>query len=208
MKKLLLALLPFALSGCVTAMIAGGTETAVVTAQERSVGNAIDDAGILLSIKSLYAKQDFKDLLANVEIKSVEGRVLLTGNVDKPDTQIEAVRLAWQVGGVKEVMNEVQVNDKSGIGNYARDVWISSQIRTRLVFEKGVRSINYSIITVNQVVYLMGIAQNEDELARTTQVASTTSYVQRVVSYVRMKDDPRRGYPLDEQRAWAPDTAR
>lgn len=183
-----------ALSGCIPALIGAGTETAVVVAQERSVGNAVDDTGILLKIKNLYAKQDYKDLLANVEIKVVEGRVLLTGNVDKPDSQIEAVRLAWQVDGVKEVMNEIQINDKAGIWNYTRDVWISTQIRSRLLITKDIRSINYSVITVNQVVYLTGIAQDQAELDRVTYVASTTNYVQRVVSYVRLKDDPRRGY--------------
>jgi len=181
-------------TGCVPLVLGGATETAVVAAQERSVGNAIDDAGIVIKIKNLYAHQDYKDLLANVEIKVVEGRVLLTGNVDKPDSQIEAVKLAWQVYGVKEVMNEVQINDKSGFWNYAKDVWISTQVRTRLLFGKDIHNINYSVITVNQVVYLMGIAQNQEELNRATNVASSTNYVQRVVSYVRLKDDPRRGY--------------
>ena len=182
----------FMLSGCVPLLVGAGTETAVVVAQERSVGNAMDDAGILIQLKNLYAKQDYKDLLANVEIKVVEGRVLLTGNVDKPDSQIEAVRLAWLVEGVKEVINEIQINDKAGFMNYARDLWISTQIKSRLIFAKDIRSINYSLITVNQVVYLMGIAQSQDELDKVTYIASTTSYVQRVVSYVRMKDDPRR----------------
>lgn len=193
-KLSVISLSVIALSGCVPLVIGGATETAVVVAQERSVGNAVDDAAIVLQIKNLYAKQDYKDLLANVEIKVVEGRVLLTGNVDKPDSQIEAVKLAWQIGGVKEVINEVQINDKSGFWNYAKDVWISTQVRTRLLFGKNIRNINYSVITVNQVVYLMGIAQNQEELNRATNVASATSYVQRVVSYVRLKDDPRRGY--------------
>ncbi|MEQ1704515.1 MAG: BON domain-containing protein [Rickettsiales bacterium] len=193
-KLSVISLSVIALSGCVPLVIGGATETAVVVAQERSVGNAVDDAAIVLQIKNLYAKQDYKDLLANVEIKVVEGRVLLTGNVDKPDSQIEAVKLAWQIGGVKEVINEVQINDKSGFWNYAKDVWISTQVRTRLLFGKNIRNINYSVITVNQVVYLMGIAQSQEELNRATNVASATSYVQRVVSYVRLKDDPRRGY--------------
>lgn len=191
-RILVVCLAPLLLGGCIAALLAGGTETAVVVAQERSVGGAVDDAGILIQIKNLYAKTDFKDLLVNVEVKSVEGRVLLTGNVDKTETQIEAVRLAWQVDGVREVINEIQVNDKSGIWNYARDVWISTQIRTRLVLEKGVRSINYSVITVNQVVYLTGIAQDRKELDKVTYIASTTNYVQRVVSYVRLKTDVKR----------------
>lgn len=193
-KLSVISLSVIALSGCVPLVIGGATETAVVVAQERSVGNAIDDTGIMLQIKNLYARQDYKDLLANVEIKVVEGRVLLTGNVDKPESQIEAVKLAWQVSSVKEVINEVQINDKSGFWNYTKDVWISTQVRTRLLFGKDIHNINYSVITVNQVVYLMGIAQNQEELNRATNVASSTSYVQRVVSYVRLKDDPRRGY--------------
>lgn len=181
------------LSGCVPLLIGAGTETAVVVAQERSVGNAVDDASIFVKIKNLYAKQQDKDMLKNVEVKVVEGRVLLTGNVDKPDSQIEAVRLAWQVDGVKEVINEIQSNDNAGIMNYTRDAWISNQIRVRLLATKNVRSLNYSVLTVNQVVYLMGIAQNQQELDAATHVASTTNYVQRVVSYVRLKDDPKRG---------------
>ena len=184
----------FAASGCIPLLIGGGAETAAVVSQERSTGNAVDDAGILLKLKNLFASanKDAGDMFLNVEIEVVEGRVLLTGNVDKPDSQIEAVKLAWKVEGVKEVINEIQINDKSGIWNYTKDLWISTQVKTRLIFGKDIRSINYSIITVNQVVYIMGIAQSEDELSRVTNVASTTSYVQRVVSYVRLKNDPRR----------------
>src|SRR5690349_19102634 len=118
-----------ALSGCWPVVFGAGAEGAAVVAQERSVGNAVDDAGILLKIKDKYAQTDYKDLLANVEIKVVEGRVLLTGNVDKPQSQIDAVRIAWMVAGVKEVINEIQINDKAGFANYAQDVWISTQIK-------------------------------------------------------------------------------
>lgn len=192
LKPLILSLIAISLSSCAALVIGAGGEGARVAAQERSTGAAVDDAGIFLKIKNLYAQNDYKDLLANVEIKVLEGRVLLTGNVDKPDSQIEGVRLAWQVAGVKEVINEIQVNDKAGFANYARDVWISTQVKTRLLFEKHIRSVNYSVITVNQTVYLMGIAQDQDELDRATYVTSTTSYVEKVVSYVRFKDDPRR----------------
>jgi len=86
------------------------------------------------------------------------------------------------------------VDDAAGILNYLRDAWISTQVKARLLFAKNIRSINYSIITVNQTVYMMGIAQDQDELDRATYVASTTDYVQHVTSYVRLKNDPRRGY--------------
>lgn len=179
------------LSGCVPVALGAATQGATVVAQERSVGNAVDDAGILGHIKYLYAQKG-QGLFGDVEVKVVEGRVLLTGNVEKPEAQIEAVNLAWQVNGVREVINEIQVTDQSGIGNYARDVWISTQIRTRLLFTKNIRSVNYSVITVNQVVYIMGIAQDQQELDRVTYIASITDYVKKVTSYVQLKSDPRR----------------
>lgn len=189
---LLSAALLLAQTGCIPIATTAATETGVVIAQERSVGNAIDDAGILAHIKHLYFQKDMNDLFANVLVKVVEGRVLLTGNVDKTATQVEAVRLAWTVAGVREVINEIQVNDKTDIVNYAKDVWISSQIRGRLLITKNIRSVNYSVMTVNQRVYLMGIAQDQAELDRAASVAATTKGVQEVISYVRMKTDPNR----------------
>jgi len=182
-------------SGCVTLGMAAATEGAVVVAQERTVGRAVDDTSILAQIKHFYLQKDVNDLFPNVEVKVVEGVVLLTGNVDKIDTQIEAVRLAWQADGVREVINEIQISDKSGLMNYAQDVWISTQVRTRLLLSKDIKSINYSVITVNQTVYLMGIAQDSSEMDRAMRVASTTSYVKQVVNHVRLKDDPRRTLP-------------
>ncbi len=151
----------------------------------------MDDAGILINIKHLFIQKDVNDLLANVEVKVVEGRVLLTGNVDKPETQINAVRLTWTVAGVREVMNEIQINDKSGFWNYAQDVWISAQVRTRLLLAKDIRSVNYSVITVNQTVYLMGVAQDQPELNRATYLASVTQHVKKVTWHVRLKHDSR-----------------
>lgn len=187
----MMALCSVSLSGCFGVMLAAGSETAAVVAQERPVGAAVDDAGILLRIKHLFAEAT-EDLFLNVEVKSVEGRVLLTGNVNKPESKVEAVRMVWTVDGVKEVIDEIQVNDKSSFWNYTRDVWISTQIRARLIATKDIRSINFSIITVNQVVYVMGIAQNQKELDMVNNIASTTSYVERVVSYATLKNDPRR----------------
>jgi osmotically-inducible protein OsmY len=193
LMRMLICLLPLPLvSGCIPVVAGAATETAVVAAQERTPGHAVDDAGILLQIKSLYTQKNFSDLFLSVEIKVVESRVLLTGNVNSSDDAIEAVRLAWTVNGVKEVMNEIQINDKTSFKDYALDVWISTQVRTRLLVAKNIHSVNYSVITVNGTVYLMGIAQDQAELERASYVASTTSYVQRVVSHVRVKDDPRR----------------
>lgn len=181
------------LTGCIPSLVlTGATTTGVVASQERSAGNAVDDVGIRLTIYNLYIRKDVGDLFRNVAIRVTEGRVMLTGSVDKPETSVEAVRLAWQARGVREVINEIQVNDKSGILDYARDTWIATQVRTKLLLEKNVRSVNYSVEVVNNVVYLMGIAQDEDELRKATYLASTTQYVKQVISHVLLKDDSRR----------------
>jgi hypothetical protein len=127
-----------------------------------------------------------------VHVSVSEGRVLLTGAVVKDETKEEAAQLAWKASGVREVINELQVGS-NGITDYARDSWISTSIRSRLLVEKNVRSVNYNIEAVNGVVYLLGIAQDKTELDKVTYIASTTKYVKQVVSHVIMRDDPRRG---------------
>jgi osmotically-inducible protein OsmY len=183
----------FAVSGCVPIAVTGAATTGgVVAAQERSAGNAVDDTGIKLTINNLYFNHDINDLFKNVNIHVTEGRVMLTGAVDKDETKSLAEKLAWQAHGVREVINEIQVSPNSGIVDFGRDTWIAAQIRSRLLVEKNVRSINYTVEVVNGTVYLLGIAQDEEELRKVTYIASTTKYVKEVVSHVIMKDDPRR----------------
>ena len=119
--------------GCTTVAIGAAGTTAVAAAQERTIGDAIDDAIISTEVSSQLLQADI-DLFQDVGVKVVEGRVLLTGSVPTPQDRIEAVRLAWQAEGVKEVLNEVQVTDSTGIVDYATDSWISVQIT--LMFEK------------------------------------------------------------------------
>ncbi len=180
-----------ALSGCtLPGTLAGGTATAgVVVAQERSVGSALDDAIITAAVSSNLL-QYHVDLFQAVDVEVVEGRVLLTGKVEQPDDRIEAVRLAWLADGVVEVLNEIQVTDEGGIVNYARDTWISTQLRSKLLLDKNVRAINYNIEVVNGVVYMIGIAQDQAELERVTNHARTIRNVIKVVSHVRLKGEP------------------
>lgn len=179
--------------GCIPLLFAGAGGAGVVAAQEQSAGNTVDDVGIRLGINNKFINKDVKDLYRNVTIKVTEGRVLLTGNVDKPESKIAATDLAWHVKGVREVINEIQVNDQTGVIDYAKDSWIANQIRTRMLFEKHLDSINYNVEVVNGVVYLLGIAQDQNELDKVTYIASTTSSVKQVISHVVLKDDPRRG---------------
>lgn len=192
LSKISLALLLAAMtSGCVTAVVGGAATVGVGAAEERGLEGAVDDTKIRAEINDLWFRQDF-DLYRNVTLNVTEGRVMLTGSVKKPETRVDAVRLAWQAAGVRQVLDEIQVEDQSGLADYASDVWIANKLRTRLMFDGQVKNINYTVDVVNGVVYLMGIAQNQDELDRVIATARDISDVRRVVNHVVLKNDPHR----------------
>ena len=132
------------------------------------------------------------ELYRDVNLTISEGRVELTGSVKKPETRVEAVRLAWQAAGVKQVIDDIQVTDQSGISDYASDVWIANDLRTRLMFDKEIKNINYTVDVVNGVVYLMGVARDQAELDRVIAHARDIDGVRRVVNNVVLRNDPRR----------------
>ena len=199
-KSLLLISLCFICSACIPAGIVGSVGTlGFSSAQERSVGAAIDDASIEAKINALYLSSEDKDLFMNVDIDSVEGRVLLTGTVPSRQARIRAYKYAWKPEGVKEVINEVEVNrnKKFSVADTASDVWITTKVESKLLFAKNISSINYSVETIDGVVYLMGVAKNRDELKRAAEIAADVKGVRRVVSHVRLKDSPFRKQNLE-----------
>jgi osmotically-inducible protein OsmY len=185
--------LTFAVSGCSVWGTAAGAGAVGATAAQTEKGfrRSVADTEIRITINDLWLQAD-EEMFRKVNLQVQEGRVLLTGNVPLPEQRVEAVRLAWQAAGVREVINEIEVKDTSGLGNQARDAWISTQLKSTLLFDQDVSSIDYSIETVNQVIYLMGVARSQAELNRVIGHAKEISYVQGVVSYVLLKDDPRR----------------
>ena len=182
-----------ALTACAAPGIVAGAATAGLTvAQERSIGTVIDDTAIELQIQH-YLLQASDGLFIRVGIEVHEGRVLLTGVVPAPDDRVEAVRQAWQVNGVLEVINEVQVSDRAGIVDYLRDVKITCQLRFKMLRDRDISDVNYTVETVNGIVYLMGIARSRPELDKVTTQARNIAGVQKVISHVRLSGDDRRG---------------
>ncbi len=177
--------------GCAQAILTAGATTGVAIAQERTLGDVIDDTAIIVSIKDkLFSLSD--DVFLRVSIKSSEGRVLLTGNVAKTEHRIEASKIAWNTKGVKEVYNEINVRDRSNIKNYFKDILISNELRLRILKEKNISALNYNIETVNQVVYIMGIADSNNELSLVMDQARNIRGVEKVLSFVILKNDERR----------------
>ena len=187
-------LLAVFLAGCdpITATVVGGGAAAGMgAAEERGLEGAIDDTKIRAEINDLWVREDIS-LFTDITLTVNDGRVMLTGTVKKPETRVEAVRLAWQAAGVRQVIDEVQVTDQSGFLDYSRDVWIANDLRTRLMLDSQIKNINYTVDVVNGVVYLMGIAQNQEELDRVIAYARNIDNVKKVVNHVMLKNDPRR----------------
>ena len=189
-KLALLAVLPL-LGGCIEILGAGVGTAGVAVVQERSVGHAIDDSGINLAITGKFLEAS-PTLYRSVDAHVIEGRVSLTGSVKNPDDRVEAARLVWQVNGVREVQNEIQVENKSGFADYASDARITAAIVSKLLFERNVSQINYTIETVNGIVYIMGIARDGTERDLVIQIARSTGGVKRVINHALLNDDPRR----------------
>lgn len=179
------------LTGCVGVAIGAGATTGVAAAEERGLEGAVDDVKIRTEINHLWFQRDV-EMYRQVTLTVKEGRVLLTGTVPTPESRVEAVRLSWQAAGVREVLNEIQVHGGSGFNDYARDVAISQKMKTRLMFDKEIRNINYTVDVNDGIIYLMGVAQNEGELERVIAYARDISGVKGVVSHVRLKSAPRR----------------
>ncbi|WP_353287499.1 BON domain-containing protein [Wolbachia endosymbiont (group B) of Gerris lacustris] len=186
----LLAIFLITQSGCTT--FVGGivvTATAAATAitmQDKSLGNIIDDTTIVIRINKGLLKHG---LFSSIKVKVSEGRVLLIGNVDNPEKQLTAEKIAWQQKEIKEVINEIRVTPikMASMLDVTVDGMITAEISTRFLGKRNIKSINYSVNTVDRVVYLMGIAQNKAELKAAIAIARKVKGVKQVVSYVRYR---------------------
>ena len=182
-------LLGASLQGCASAVIGAGATVGTAAMEERGLSGVADDRALRLRINALLSDKDER-LWRKVGMQVYMGRVLLTGTVETEAMRADAVRLAWSAKGVKEVINELQLADSGGASGFARDTWISTQLKFALLFDKQVSSINYSIETVLGTVYLIGLAQDRVELNRVMNHARGLSYVKKVVNYVQIKRPP------------------
>ncbi len=175
------------LTSCVVAAIGGAAAGgAYVAGQERGAGTQVSDTTIRTEINDKWLRYN-TDMYSQLTLSVVSGRVLITGAVSNPEWKPEAVQLAWQVDGVKEVDDEIQVSDKSSLSDSARDDLIIFRLRNALLFDSQIRSTNYNIDAVNGVLYVSGYARTQAELDKVTDYARNIPNVKRVVSYVRVR---------------------
>lgn len=174
------------LGACVPVVAAGvGTAVGVAAVQEGGLGEAATDVGIQAAINDLWFKYD-TDMFLKLDLTVNQGRVLITGVVQNPQHRVEAVRLAWQAKGVTQVINEIKVANTEGIVGFAKDTWITTRLRSAMIIDTNIESLNYSIDTVQGTVYLMGFAPDRQALSRVVEKARTIPNVKQVVSYVKI----------------------
>jgi osmotically-inducible protein OsmY len=177
-----------ALNGCAPIIIGGGALVGTLATKEKGISGTVSDSAISTKIKAGLYKHE-SDLFSKVGISVQSGDVLLTGFVPDQQAQMEAEKIAWEVKGVKHVNNNIETAEGGGAISTAKDAWITTQIKSSLIFADEVQSLNYNIKTVNGVVYVMGIAQNEEEITKVNDLASKINGVIKVVSYAHTKDE-------------------
>jgi len=158
--------------------------------KEKGIGTTITDNIIKTKISNLIFKLD-ENLIADTKVFVNNGTVLFTGKVKLPEVRIDITKIAWSVKGVKEVNNEIQIIDQSSIKNIARDIASLGEIRARIISDKSINSLNFSVDVVNDKVYLSGVAKDENEMLRVKDHATSARFVREVYNYIILDNDPR-----------------
>jgi osmotically-inducible protein OsmY len=176
-----------ALSGCVAPFVVGGAAAAgMIATREKGIGGTVSDSNICSKVKgNLY---NFNaDLHAKVSVSVQSQEVLLTGVVQDPTWSSIAEELAKKVSDVKVVHNNIETEGEESLGSMSKDGWITTRIKSSLLFEDDLYSLNYTIETSNGIVYLTGVGQNEAEINRVVEIARNVSGVRKVVNLVKVK---------------------
>ena len=174
--------------GCSPAnVLATGGSTAMVVAEgERSFGTVVDDATIKVNIAAKFLNAG-SNMFVEINTTVLEGRVLLTGLVKDQETRIEAVRLVWEINGVNEVINELEIGNRDTLKDYATDLWINTQARAVSAKIVGLRVVGYNFETINGKVYVAGITNKPEQLESLIQSLKTIKGVKEIVNYVIVK---------------------
>ena len=175
--------------GCspVGVLASGGGATMVIAEGDRSLGAVVDDATIKLNLSAKFLKSE-NSLFLDVNSNVTEGRVLLTGLVDTQEIRIEAVRKVWEINGVREVINEIEVGNKTTLKEYMNDLWINTQVKSLAARTIGLRSFSYNFETIKGKVYIAGITSRPEQLQAIVESTKTIKGVKEIVNYVVIKE--------------------
>jgi osmotically-inducible protein OsmY len=190
MKKFLLFIfILFFLHGCVGATSKGVFGTGVSIAFDpRTVGTQIDDSIMQKNLVARLTLTDKKYLLT-IGIKVIDGRFFLTGKVDNAEEKLQITKMAWETKGTRSVRNDIKIKEKFNFKASAKDLLITSQLRTAIIFNKKIKSANYSIDTYKKKIYVYGIATTEDERREVINEAKQILDVEDVIASILLIED-------------------
>ncbi len=184
-------LIVLVLTGCIGASSTGVFGTGVTVAIDpRSLGTQIDDSIMDKSLDARLISLN-KNYLLNVKTKILDGRIFITGKVDTPEEKLKITKIAWETKGARSVKNDLIIKEKFNFQQSAKDVLITSQLRSAMIFNKKIKAVNYQIDTYKKTIYVYGISQNEDERDEIIKEAKEILDVKDVVTSILMVDDLR-----------------
>ena len=190
-KLIHLFLILFILSGCVGASSTGVFGTGVSIALDpRSLGTQIDDSIMDKNLETRLLLLN-KNYFLSVKTKVLDGRIFITGKIDDPEEKLKITKLAWETEGVRSVKNDLKIKEKFNFKQSAKDLLITSQLRTALVFNKKIKSANYNIDTYKKKIYIYGIANSEDEKKEVINEAKQILDVGDVIASILLVKDLR-----------------
>ena len=179
------------LSGCVGVSSKGIFGTGVSIALDpRTVGTQIDDS---IMQKNLTGKMVIKDkkYILSVKSKVLDGRIFLTGKVDNPEEKLQLTKLAWETKGARSVRNDIKIKEEFNFQRSAKDILITSQLRTAIIFNKNIKATNYQIDTYKKKIYVYGIAQTSEEKDLVISEAKEITDVKDVIASIMLVEDLR-----------------
>jgi len=190
-KILLLFFIGIVLSGCVGVASKGIFGTGVSVALDpRTVGTQVDDSIMQKNLAGRIILMDKKYLLS-VKTKVLDGRIFLTGKVDNPEEKLKLTKLAWETSGVRSVRNDIKIKEEFNFQQSAKDILITSQLRSAMIFNKNIKATNYQIDTYKKKIYVYGIALTSEERDLVVKEAEEILDVEDVIASIILVDDLR-----------------
>ena len=190
-KIILLIIISVIFTGCVGVSSKGLFGTGVSVAFDpRTVGTQIDDSIMQKNLSARILLLDKKYLLS-VSSKVLDGRIFITGKVDDPEEKLKITKLAWETKGARSVRNDIKIKEEFNFKQSAKDILITSQLRTAMIFNKNIKATNYQIDTYKQKIYIYGIALTFDEKDEVINETKEISDVEDVIASIILVDDLR-----------------
>ena len=207
LRSICLLIISVMLASCANEIILvpSVAEAGLILSEERTIGDNLNDKNTWIHIRQNMLHTDINNLFHAINVKVIEGRVLLTGKVMDAKYRTQAIEIAWKTRGVVEVINEITISNSErslkDIAVYSQDSWITTRIKSKVLVDSKIKSVNYSIDTIGGIVYVMGIAQDTEEIEYLNNLIATIKGVNKVVNYARIKDSNLRKVNYDHEQS-------